>query len=193
MKLREFVDVREVIIVVPNTVAENNFIYGMQSSACIVVNTCGLWIGCKHQGGNVTCLGQTQEPQFTYWNKYQPTKDQRCILMSEQNQGKWQYDVLCTSHKLVVCEMHRQVHVYSLTMASDGRVKTRCLRDHNIKSVAVKGVIECGEACWAEPRCRSFNLWQGGPPKICQLNNATILESDEGDAIYDDKCNYFEL
>ena len=90
--------------------------------------------------------------------------------------------------------MSRQlVHVYSLTMAADGRVKPQCLHSHDIKNVTAKGVIKCGDACWAEPRFRSFNLWQGSQHENCQLNDATLLESDKEDVIYDDECNYFGL
>ncbi len=134
-----------------------------------------------------------ETPLFIYWSIDQPTFENECVFMSLVGKGGWKDRKPCSQRKSVLCKMPRHIHIYSLTMTSDGRVKPQCLRGHEIKNMTVKGVVECGEACWAEPRCRSFNLGQRGPPKICQLNNATIIESDEGDVVYDDQCNYFEI
>ena len=167
----------------------------MQKDLCLSNRYCAVWIGCKsgYQTENFTCSGITQASIFTNWVSEFREIESSCAYMSNAHNGKW-YNNDCSTKLFVVCEMSRQlVHVYSLTMAADGRVKPQCLYGHEIKNVTAKGVIKCGDACWAEPRCRSFNLWQGGQPEICQLNDATLLESDKEDVIYDDECNYFGL
>ena len=179
-------------LVVPNTLEENNFIRKIQKEyegLCRNGENCALRIGCAVQKEGLICHGQTRAPVFTYWST--DLGQAECVSMSAYYDGKWKYSS-CSNKQFVVCEMPRhRVHVYCLTMAADGRVKPQCLHGYEIKNVTAKGVIECGDACWAEPRCRSFNLWQGGQHEICQLNNATLLESDEDDVIYHDECNYF--
>ena len=175
-------------IAVPNSLEENEFIHQIQNEC----SSGGVWLGCRrNRRGVVTCLDQKQPPSFELFI-HNHTNSSDCVMMSKGNDGKWQDTHFCTLEKKVICEMSRQVHVYSLTMGEDGRVQRQCLSGHEIKNVTVSGVIECGKACWAEPECHSFSLRQKGPLKVCQLNDATILEA-ESDVVYDSECSHFEL
>ena len=186
-------------LAVPNSVEENDVIHRMQREACVVGETsCGLWIGCKTDLNlKLTCVDRLQGSSFKYWVEHfsQYTgRHNNCVFLSKVNGGRWQSDVVCDHARFTVCEMPRRIKLYSFTMSADGRVQHRCLHGHEIKKVSVNGLIECGEACWAEPQCRSFNLRRGGgASKICQLNNATIGESGGDDVSSDKMCNYFGL
>ena len=101
----------------------------------------------------------------------------------------------CNIMRLVVCEMQSSkthAQAYCVSLGADGRVGPQCLHGHEIKTLPVTGVSECGQACWAEPRCRSFNLQLRGPAKICQLNKATRLEAG-ADYTVEKKCVHFDL
>ena len=113
--------------------------------------------------------------------------------MTEWYGGKWGDDV-CSLAKFAVCEMRVSHLTYCQQACSDWRSIPRCLLNHEIKKVTTTGVIGCGQACWAEPRCHSFNLWQWFEKgKICQLNSASSLEADVADFKYVENCYFYEL
>ncbi|XP_071808024.1 snaclec bothrojaracin subunit beta-like [Asterias amurensis] len=152
-----------------------------------------LWIGCKKGLTNyrqLNCFGREVDFDYTNWrHDYDDDDGQYCIRM-KQNNGKWS-DKVCSYAFFAACEMRVPRPVYCLTADDDGRFTPQCLLNHDIKNLTAKGVIGCGHACWAEPRCHSFNLWQQG--KICQLNNASRLEADVTDFKNIEGCSFFEL
>ena len=105
------------------------------------------------------------------------------------------YDVPCDTndnHKSVVCEMQAAlVPVYHILTGPDGRISQQCLFHHDIKILTTNSVLACGWACRADPRCRSFNLWQ--KTEMCQLNDVAHLEADSNDFKATDSCYYFDL
>ena len=111
--------------------------------------------------------------------------------MAGKYEGKWG-DKECDPVKFTACEMKDVSNpVYCLTADDEGRFIPQCLLNHDIKNLTANGIIGCGQACLAEPRCHSFNLWQLG--KICQLKYASRLEADVTDFISVDGCSHFSL
>ena len=106
--------------------------------------------------------------------------------------GKWG-DRICALEKFVACEMHVNPRSYCLQADADGRFTPQCLLHHDIKNLTVTGIPGCGQACWAEPQCHSFNIWkQPGKETICQLNSAVSTLS-EGDIKLVTGCTLFTL
>ncbi|XP_038057558.1 perlucin-like protein [Patiria miniata] len=189
-------------LVVPDSQEEQDFIWReMRSRMEMIVgsstNKLELWIGCKDvdNTGQLTCLGVQDRPQFTNWNGGNPHhhQDQDCIRMAEKYGGNWG-DSGCQSKKFASCEMRVSHRSYCLQADADGRFTPQCLLNHEIKNLTAAGVIGCGQACWAEPRCHSFNLWQkGDDKKVCQLNNASSIEADPAFLKKVESCNVFDL
>ncbi|XP_071808018.1 snaclec 3-like [Asterias amurensis] len=151
----------------------------------------GLWIGCNVFNTNkqLTCSGVDVKLKFDNWFEGEPNEvTAHCIRMASKYGSKWG-DTDCNNVNFAACEM-RVPRPVCLTADDDGRFASQCLLNHDIKNLTAMGVIGCGQACWAEPRCHSFNLWQQG--KICQLNNAT-RKADVSDFKKVNDCSYFEL
>ncbi|XP_033643056.1 asialoglycoprotein receptor 1-like [Asterias rubens] len=153
-----------------------------------------LWIGCKKDlmnPGQLSCPGKKVDSNYTNWRKNTYRHEgQDCIIMQSNHKGKWG-DGTCKHTVFAACEMRVPPPMYCLTADVDGRFTPQCLLNHDIKNLTTKGVIGCGQACWAEPRCHSFNLWQQG--KKCQLNDASRLEADVTDFKNMKGCSFFEL
>ena len=187
---------------VPNSIEENHFVHvNIQKKNevnCVIGVSCALWLGCKYEGEMLVCDDQSTEPDFIdhIWapDPYNYLGYGECVLMALKFNGTWQH-FICNSANFVVCEMkQQQPYTYTLVAGNDGRFTPQCLRHHAIRSVPAKGVIGCGEACWDEPLCRSFNLWQGSQHGVCQLNNAThLIKTGRDNVISDKECIYFEL
>ena len=186
-------------LVVPDSEEENDFIKEMLNSTTRLDKFHSkVWIGCNdlRQFGSWECFAdQTKKPNFTNWANSEPTvtDTQRCIRLST-NAGYWA-NMQCSGQFHAMCELQIFKPVFCLPIVSDGRVKSPCLHGQEIESYPVTGVLQCGQACWAEPRCRSFNLWQqDGDEQICQLNNATrgaALDNISTDIMV--TCYYFDL
>ncbi|XP_038066767.1 C-type lectin domain family 3 member A-like [Patiria miniata] len=180
---------------VPNSREENDAIW--QS---LGIQTGGMWIGCTDaaQEGIWLCGGQPLS--FPNWNPGNPhTDNQRnCARMTvNRGGGSWSDSVPCGSRnrKHAACEMTvSAMPAYHIFTGPDGRVSQRCLLNHDIKKLAAEGLLACGWACRADPRCRSFNLWQiSKREKMCQLNDVTRFGADCNDFKAIDKCYYFDL
>ena len=154
-----------------------------------------LWIGCDIVHGNLRCVGeQKANTVYTTWLRgfYKKNDNHVCVTMGLWSVGHF-YAVRCSLNRFVICEMPYLVPTYCTSLGPDGRIARRCLHGHDIKNLTATGVSECGQACWAEPRCRSFNLWQGGPGTTCQLNNATRNKVSPGTFYEQGRCTYFTL
>ncbi|XP_038045951.1 low affinity immunoglobulin epsilon Fc receptor-like [Patiria miniata] len=179
-------------LIVPDSQKEQDFIWREFGSA----NGLDMWIGCKdiYNNGSLSCFGVNGDPVYKNWkNKYfeQNNVNHRCVRMAKN--GNWR-DTSCSYLKYAACEMRVSRRSYCLQADADGRFTHQCLLNHEIKNLTAAGVIGCSQACWAEPRCRSFNLWQkGDDKKVCQLNNATRSEAEVTDLKYVKNCNLFEL
>ena len=113
--------------------------------------------------------------------------------MMEKFGGAWG-DKKCDVNFFVACEMHLPPRLFCSQADASERLGGRCLLDHGIKNLtAVGGVLGCGEACWAEPRCHSFNLWQSDQGSMCQLNDATSLQADITDFKMAEDCYFYDL
>ena len=114
--------------------------------------------------------------------------------MNVRFHGQWG-DVSCKELYFAACEMRVSRRVYCLPSDADGRFTSQCLLNHHIKNLTTTGVTECGRACWVEPRCHAFNLWQraNNAKKICQLNSESQLEADVSDFQKIVDCAYFKL
>ncbi|XP_071807017.1 snaclec agkisacutacin subunit A-like [Asterias amurensis] len=179
-------------MIVPNTHSEHDFIW--HELGANKGDNLGLWIGCRRvQEADTVCSDNNNNNnlQFKNWAQGQPDKgNEECIRMAHTFGGKWG-DSNCTLDKFAACEMSVPEPEYCLTAEDYGRFTPQCLLNHDIKNLTANGVIGCGQACWAEPRCHSFNLWQKG--KICQLNNASRLQADVADIKIIEGCSFFEL
>ncbi|XP_071808091.1 snaclec bothroinsularin subunit beta-like [Asterias amurensis] len=183
----------------PETQIEQDFIWREMNTSRIQMglvdgNPFQLWIGCKKDltnPGHLSCPGKKVDSDYTNWkgSRYND-EGQDCVRMRQKNDGKWG-DYFCNGTFFAACEMRVPRPVYCLTADDDGRFTHQCLLNHDIKNLTAKGVIGCGQACWAEPRCHSFNHWQQG--KLCQLNNASRLEADVTDFKNKEGCSFFEL
>ena len=183
-------------MIIPTTEGQHNFIWRTMTPLMTDLDAVKmeLWIGCKDNDhdAEVECFSRSGFiTNYTNWaNDKVLNRGEDCIKMSEKYDGKWGDDE-CSLHKFVACEMRVPHPVYCLTADNGRRFTPQCLLNHDIKNLTAKGVIGCGQACWAEPRCHSFNLWQLG--KICQLNYASRLEADVTDFISVDGCSHFSL
>ncbi|XP_071784473.1 snaclec bothroinsularin subunit beta-like [Asterias amurensis] len=187
------------VIAMPESQKEQDFIWlemktqGIQNGL-IEEDDFQLWIGCKKDltnPGQLSCPGKKVDSNYTSWRKNTYRDEgQDCIRMQSNHNGKWGDDS-CNHPFFAACEMRVPPPMYCLTADVDGRFTPQCLLNHDIKNLTTKGVIGCGQACWAEPRCHSFNLWQQG--KICQLNDASRMEADITDFKNMTGCSFFEL
>ena len=180
---------------VTNSLGEHRFVMSLRSKVFKENPVRHLWIGCEISDRNLKCPGEVDPTDiFANWSPTESLNDvsgKKCIRKGGYSEGLLFYDD-CNKRMFAICEM-QSVSVYCVSPGADGRMTPQCLLGHEIKKLTVKGVSECGQACRAEPRCRSFNLWQGGPPKICQLNNVTRhAVSDRGFAKLGN-CFYFDL
>ena len=185
-------------LVVPNSQEEQDFIWQEMKREMVTLDVSknmDLWIGCidVNSTGNLMCLGR--RPDFTYWGNDKPHTDagQDCVRMHGNRDGRWG-DNACHKLKFVACEMRVSPRLYCLLADTAEHVTSRCLLNHDIKNLTTTGVIGCGQACWAEPRCRSFNFKrQAAKTRICQLNSASSLEADATDLMHVENCNFFDL
>ncbi|XP_038047383.1 snaclec A11-like [Patiria miniata] len=187
-------------LIVPNSWEEHNFIIKLHDDLFSGFRRfTPLWIGCDVDDGNQRCVGG--KPHTNVTNEYtncgnnhtSAASPDRCCLAIRGNVHGTLIKRNCNQRKFVMCEMPHFVPSYCVSLGADGRVARRCLHGHEIKKLTVQGVLECGQACWAERRCRSFNLWQGGLVKTCQLNNATRNEVSASYPIENGNCFYFDL
>ncbi|XP_071806447.1 snaclec agglucetin subunit alpha-2-like [Asterias amurensis] len=180
-------------LVVPNSKIEQDFVWQKLSIhlEMLDIEDKRMWIGCNMTSGNLKCIGVDGDPAYKNWDTDQPNLQDGCVRMTDKNaDGKWR-NAGCSGSKYFACEMAvpcgRAAMQFSLVPQS-------CLFNHLIKSYPVKESIGCGLACWAEPLCCSFNLWkQAGDSKMCQLNNATLLNADDvTDIKNEDNCFFYE-
>ncbi|XP_038069349.1 C-type lectin lectoxin-Lio3-like [Patiria miniata] len=183
-------------LAVPNSQEENDFIW-----KSVGPQTDGMWIGCTDaaQEGIWLCGGQPLA--FSNWYPGNPHSDNQlnCARMTAYGGGgSWADSVPCGSsnRKPAACEMTvSAMPAYHTFTGPDGRVPQQCLLHHDIKNRTEAGVLACGWACRADPRCRSFNLWQSNTEreKMCQLNDVTRLVAVLTDYKATNNCYYFEL
>ena len=189
-------------LAVSNTQEENIFIW--QSIVLGRDGAGGLWIGCSDeaQEGVWLCGNQpAHRIQYTNWDATRFIQDNQhnCARMTiYAPDGTWSDDVPCSStdYKSAACEMtaFNAAPTYHTFIGPDGRVPQQCLLHHGIQNITVDGLLACGWACWNDPRCRSFNLWQiSKVENICQLNDATRLGADPTDFKATNNCFYFDL
>ncbi|XP_071808012.1 snaclec 3-like [Asterias amurensis] len=181
----------------PETQIEQDFIWREMSALSMGLvdrDPFELWIGCKKDltnPGKLSYPGKKVDSDYTNWEEnHIDVIDQHCIRMRTGSNGKWN-DFDCSATFFAACEMRVPRPVYCLTADDDGSFTSQCLLNHDIKNLTAKGVIGCGQACWAEPRCHSFNLWQQG--KMCQLNNVSRKEADVTDFKNVEGCSFVEL
>ena len=189
-------------LIVPDSQDELDFVWRemkerMAKFAVTSTDELELWIGCatmKHSKRFV-CSGGQVELDHTSWGRGEPSRGlgEDCVRMTEGFGGKLG-DTNCHAVKFVACEIHVSPRMYCLEADAAGRLTPQCLLNHEIKNLTVTGVQGCGHACWAEPRCHSFNIWgQAAKNIICQFNNASSLEADVSDFKHLENCHFFDL
>ena len=169
-------------MIVPDSQEEQDFIWREMRAWMERLGATGesglqVWIGCRDPNSVLTCYGESQTSFPWNVNIRLSHDDQECLRMTEIYDGGWA-DYYCDAYFFVACEMRLPYRSYCSQADASGRLGGRCLLNHGIKNLtAVGGVLGCGEACWAEPRCHSFNLWQSDQGSMCQLNDATSLQA----------------
>ncbi|XP_022084952.1 C-type lectin lectoxin-Lio3-like [Acanthaster planci] len=179
-------------LVVPNSPEENLFIW-----KSMVKGWGGLWIGCTDAAQEGVWLCGKEPAMYTNWHKKSPKFDDslNCARVTVFQGGVWKNDLPCSTtqeRRFAACEMTAAVvPTYHAAIDLDGRISP-CLLHHEIKNVTAEGVLACGWACRAEPRCRSFNLWQGREKDLCQLNDVS-RRGVSTKFKREDNCFFFEL
>ncbi|XP_038072959.1 perlucin-like protein [Patiria miniata] len=182
-------------LIVPNSREENVFI--LES---LVKRDGAFWIRCTDAAQDSVWLCDGQPPVYTNWHSGFPNTDKRgnCASLyayNRYNEWRWVDNISCLRERFAACEMlASSVPAYHTFTGPDGRVPQRCLLHHDIRNLTVEGVLACGWACRAEPRCRSFNLWQSSKrEKMCQLNDVTGLVADDTIFKITNDCYFFDL
>ncbi len=135
-----------------------------------VGNNINVWLGCKELEGNMKCSSDDQKHIAAKIN--QPGECQMISLCSMQMAER-----NCNDKKRVLCK--RQLQKTSLQCQAafkqdDTNTMPSCLLNNTYKDIPLLHPIQCCIACYKDPDCLSFNL----SGKLCQLNNATIFQSD---------------
>ena len=180
-------------LIVPNSREEHEFIMKLRDELFREFERRPLWIGCDITDKNLRCVeGQNGSSVYRNWHPRFLADEPGyfCVYKAGKFNGHLN-TANCSKNRFVMCEMPHLVRTYCTPFGPDGRIAQRCLHGHKIKNLTVKGVSECSQACWAEPRCLSFNLWQEGPAKTCELNNA--IRSEESPVNFAEECLFFEL
>ena len=184
-------------LVVPNSEEENRFI----SQSIVQREQEGLWIGCTDAAQEGVWLCGGQPAQYNNWasRRWRQDRDHNCARMTTHKaNSEWSDSVPCggTKHKSGACEMKAfdAAPTYHTIIGPDGSVPQQCLLHHGIQNITVDGLFACGWACWSNPQCHSFNLWQSSKAeKMCQLNNATRLGAEPSEFRPINGCYYFDL
>ena len=189
-------------LTVPNSEAEQAFIWDIFTSYFGVEPPLDLWFGCsdiEEEGVWTPCSLREEDHAYNKWKYDQPSNksEQNCAAMKKGFGGRWA-DRKCSLELCAMCEVlikSTTIPVFSLQTGPDGRVESKCLVGHVMKELRADGVVSCGKACRSEPRCRSFNLLmeKGSGKMVCQLNNVTRHEAADGNMKARYKCYFFDL
>ncbi|XP_038047585.1 snaclec mucrocetin subunit alpha-like [Patiria miniata] len=121
----EFCESKHSHLVVPNSQAENDFLWRMVMERFRTVDKRGVWIGCKREPVNASfvCRGNTEGMSFTNWaTSYPKQEDRQCVVLWQEGNGTWR-SINCMPNigRYVVCEMQDTPRVRCLTADSNGR------------------------------------------------------------------------
>ena len=188
-------------MVVPNSQGEHDTVWSefklwMEENGGHTADDLQLWIGCRktNSAGQLVCQGEDGYSTYQNWYDLEPNEPGvDCLRMVAQYNGRWG-DRNCAKHFHVACEKKAflQGHCSSPTRFIRATVKA-CLQSHEIAIFRVHGFAGCALACLAEEQCYSFNLVrQSDEVLICQLNNATLKETDELDIQNQMNCWLYE-
>ncbi|XP_033645334.1 snaclec convulxin subunit alpha-like [Asterias rubens] len=190
-----------VSLVSTNSTEEHNFLWGnmtkwMTEFGAISRSDLQLWINCYRDSNKqpFICSGYDGILSFRNWDDGEPSDlfNEECARMAKSIGGRWA-DGYCDSKYFVACEMSAFAYGCRQSSRRYKHIPQQCLLNHQIKSYPVKESIGCGQACWAEPLCRSFNLLkQDGIKPICQLNHASRMDADGTDIKYEENCYLYE-
>ncbi|XP_038064700.1 snaclec alboaggregin-A subunit beta-like [Patiria miniata] len=120
----EFCESKQSHLVVPNSQAENDFLWRRLVERFEAVQKRGVWIGCRWESVNaniVICDGNTERMSYTNWALGYPQQGApRCVLLSKNGNGTWK-TFNCEKPKYVVCEMPNTARVHCMTADANGR------------------------------------------------------------------------
>ncbi|XP_071808022.1 snaclec bothrojaracin subunit beta-like [Asterias amurensis] len=193
-------DRHSVSLVFPNSLEEQSYLWEEMSTRMreLGANSSDdlqLWINCyRYDDESFICSGYEGTSYFRNWGVAEPSNqpNEVCVRMADTFEGKWG-DRLCHVYYFVACEMSALSYGCRQSSPRYIHVPQQCLLNHQIKSYPVKESIGCGLACWAEPLCRSFNLWKQADNKTsCQLNHASRMDADVTDIKYEENCYLYE-
>ena len=180
-------------MMVPGSQEEQDFVWREMDRE---EESVGIWIGCKdpyNDADRLECPGDEGGQSFTNWaDNGLSSLREKCLRLSGIHDGKLA-DLPCDFSKYLVCEMRASPRVsFSMPPALNGSYERTCLSNHDIKILPVTADADCALACWAEPRCHSFNLWQSEGSMSCQLNDATRLQADADDFQPSGSCTFYD-
>ena len=184
-----------VSLVFPNSMEEHTFLWEEMSTRMRELGgSADLWINCyRYDDERFNCSGYEGTSNFRNWGSSNPTSSsgEDCARMTSGFGGDWA-DRYCDENFFVACEMSALAYGCRQPSRRYIHVPQQCLLNHQIKSYPVNESIGCGQAFWAEPLCRSFNLWKQADNKTsCQLNHASLKESDVTDIKYEENCYFY--
>ena len=155
-----------VSVVFPNSMEEQIFVWQeigtRMKTTGASTDDLQLWINCyRYDNERFNCSSYEGTSSFSNWKDGEPTNglNDDCVRMAGNAGGKWA-DGVCHVDYFVACEMSALAYGCGRSSRHYNDVHKKCLLNHRIKSYSVKESIGCGLACWAEPLCRSFNLWK---------------------------------
>ncbi|XP_038047586.1 snaclec trimecetin subunit beta-like [Patiria miniata] len=113
-------------LVVPNSQAENDFLWRMVMERYETAEERGVLIGCKRESADSSfeCTGNTEGMSFTNWATGFPEQGARqCVVLSKGGNGTWK-SYGCELRKYVVCAMPDAPRVHCLAADANGRFVT---------------------------------------------------------------------
>ncbi|XP_022092637.1 secretory phospholipase A2 receptor-like [Acanthaster planci] len=127
MEASDFCESKGSRLAVPNSQAENDFIWqtAVEQFQAESTRRNGVWIGCKKESANSSfmCSGGREKIGFTNWEADSPGHEfPQCVVYFKRGNGKWtSNDCDPKGGKFAACEMSTPPGMHCLTANASGR------------------------------------------------------------------------
>ncbi|XP_038064697.1 snaclec rhodocetin subunit gamma-like [Patiria miniata] len=120
----EFCESKQSHLVVPNSQAENDFLWRMVVERFQTVQNRGFWIGCKRETvtSSFVCAGKTEGLGYINWEQGFPKqKALQCTVLTRDGNGTWRTaDCMPNKERFVACEVPSS-GMHCMTAGANGR------------------------------------------------------------------------
>ena len=153
----------------------------------------------RDKEGEWICEGQEKGSTFMNFAEGQPNNhggNEHCAFIGNiiSGGGRW-HDAPCSSMPRALCVLRSppQARQQCYSRGNNRQAPKACLTGHVIRELATRSNFKCAAACIKEPKCRSFNVISAdqGKPKMCQLNDAILLDYSADLIETNTQCNYY--